>query len=161
MGIEIRDKLVDFVGKKISSLRSESGHTQYNNIAVIRSNAMRHTTNYFWKGSLEKMFFCFADPHFKKANHRRRIINTGFLSEYAFVMKPGGRIYVITDVKDLFDWEEEKLNEHRLFRRLTKEEEAADICCALIVDETEEGKKVTRNKGNKYLAAYERLPEAN
>ncbi len=44
------------------------------------------------------MFFCFADPHFKKANNRRRIINTGFLSEYAFLLKPKGRIYCITDV---------------------------------------------------------------
>lgn len=74
LGVEIRDKVVDFVGKKIAALRVESNHKNYNNIAVLRSNAMRHITNYHWKGTVEKMFFCFADPHFKKANHRRRII---------------------------------------------------------------------------------------
>ncbi len=80
LGIEIRDKVVDFVGKKIAALRFESKNQQvaspkqYGNAAVIRSNAMRHMTNYFWKGTVEKMFFCFPDPHFKKANHRRRII---------------------------------------------------------------------------------------
>ena len=47
------------------------------------------------------MFFCFADPHFKKQNHRRRIIkyfyfilknyfSTALLSDYAYVLKPGG-----------------------------------------------------------------------
>lgn len=72
-------------------------------------------------------------------------------------MKQGGRIYIITDVKDLYDWEESKLAEHRMFRRLTEEEQAADICCQLIVNETEEGKKVTRNNGSKYLCAFERL----
>lgn len=79
------------------------------------------------------------------------------MNEYAFIMKKGGRIYVITDVKDLYDWELEKLSEHRLFRKLTEAEEQADICCSLIVDNTEEGKKVTRNKGSKYLCAFERL----
>ena len=35
---------------------------------------MRHITNYFRKGQIEKMFFCFPDPHFKKRNYRKRII---------------------------------------------------------------------------------------
>lgn len=72
-------------------------------------------------------------------------------------MKKGGIIYTITDVKDLYDWEENKLEEHRMFRRLSEEEVKNDICCQLIVNETEEGKKVTRNNGNKYLCAFERI----
>ena len=79
------------------------------------------------------------------------------MNEYAFLLKKGGRIYCITDVKDLFDWEVEKLTEHRMFRRLSPEEEAADICCTLIVNETQEGKKVERNKGSKWLCAYEKV----
>ena len=77
---------------------------------------MRHITNYFRKGSVEKMFFCFADPHFKKAKHRHRIINKGYLSEYAYLLKKGGLLYIVTDVKDLFDWEETHLKEHPLFK---------------------------------------------
>jgi len=72
-------------------------------------------------------------------------------------MKPQGRIYIITDVKDLYDWEESMLEEHRLFRRLPQTEIDADLCCKLIVNETEEGQKVTRNNGNKYLCAFERV----
>jgi hypothetical protein len=44
------------------------------------------------------------DPHFKVANHRRRIINTSLISEYAYVLAPGGMLYTITDVQDLGEW---------------------------------------------------------
>jgi tRNA (guanine-N7-)-methyltransferase len=59
------------------------------NIAVVRTNAMKCIANFFCKGSLSKVFFCFADPHFKAKNHRRRIINRNSLSEFAYILKPG------------------------------------------------------------------------
>ena len=34
-----------------------------------------------------------------------KIFRLGLLSEYAYLMKNKGRLYIITDVKDLFDWE--------------------------------------------------------
>ena len=48
--------------------------------------------------------FSLQDPHFKTANHRRRIINTTLITEYAYFLAPGGMLYTITDVKDLGDW---------------------------------------------------------
>jgi tRNA G46 methylase TrmB len=59
---------------------------------VLRTNAMKYLPNYFEKGQLEKMFFLFPDPHFKEKNHRRRIISTALLAEYAYVMAIGGNI---------------------------------------------------------------------
>ena len=44
------------------------------------------------------------DPHFKVANHRRRIVQATLLDEYAFLLQPGGILYTITDVEDLADW---------------------------------------------------------
>jgi len=32
------------------------------------------------------MFFLYPDPHFKKAKHKWRIINTPLLAEYAYVL---------------------------------------------------------------------------
>jgi tRNA (guanine-N7-)-methyltransferase len=60
---------------------------------------MRNLPNYFVKGQLEKMFFLFPDPHFKAQNHRRRIIQSTLLAEYAYLLKSGGRLYTITDVQ--------------------------------------------------------------
>ena len=47
---------------------------------------------------------CPQDPHFKTANHRRRIINTTLITEYAYLLAPGGMLYTITDVQELGDW---------------------------------------------------------
>ena len=45
------------------------------------------------------------DPHFKAANHRRRIIQRTLLAEYAYLLRPGGLLYTITDVEDLGNWQ--------------------------------------------------------
>jgi tRNA (guanine-N7-)-methyltransferase len=74
LGMEIRDKVTNFVSEKIKTLRINSGHKEFNNISVIRTNTMKLLLNYFYKEQLDKIFFCFPDPHFKKYNHRKRII---------------------------------------------------------------------------------------
>jgi len=72
------------------------------------------------------MFFLFPDPHFKKAKHKWRIINETLLAEYAYVLREGGRLYTVTDVEDLFEWEVEHLTAHPLFRRLDSSEQKND-----------------------------------
>mmetsp|Transcript_66570 Transcript_66570/g.92179 ORF Transcript_66570/g.92179 Transcript_66570/m.92179 type:complete len:185 (-) Transcript_66570:161-715(-) len=128
LGQEIRDKVANFVAEKINSLRNNSGCIDCTNVAVVRTNSMKTFHNYFAKESVEKMFFCFADPHFKKANHRRRIINTALLTDYAHCLKTGGKIYTVTDVKQLHDWEVAKLEQHPMFERVSEEENDKDIC---------------------------------
>lgn len=88
LGMEIRVKVSDYVISKIAALRSQCPG-KYNNIACVRSNAMKYLPNYFHKGQLTKMFFLYPDPHFKKSKHRWRIINQNLLAEYAYVLKEG------------------------------------------------------------------------
>ena len=104
LGLEIREIVSNFVGEKINSLRINSGLTNQLNVGVLRTNAMKSMQNYFAKESVNKMFFCFADPHFKKSNHRRRIVNTALLTDYCYMLKPGGKVYTVTDVEDLHNW---------------------------------------------------------
>jgi len=94
------------------------------------------------------MFFCFADPHFKKVNHRRRIISTPLLSEYAYILREGGRVYIVTDVLDLFEWERNHLLIHPLFKELPKEEIEADPCIKFMAEDTDEAKKVKVKGGS-------------
>ena len=102
--MEIRVKVSDYVRDRVIALR-EQNPGQYENIACLRTNAMKYLPNFFAKGQLEKMFFLFPDPHFKKAKHKWRIINETLLAEYAYVLKENeGRLYTVTDVKDLFEW---------------------------------------------------------
>lgn len=97
VGFEIRVKVSDYVMDRIRALRSLHG-SKYNNIACIRTNAMKYLTNYFHKGQLSKMFFLYPDPHFKKAKHKWRIINSALLSEYSYALREDVRqlqLYVI------------------------------------------------------------------
>ena len=153
MGLEIRDKIVNFVGEKIRAARVQKN--ECNNISVLRTNSMRHFTNYFRENQLDNVFICFPDPHFKAQNFRRRIINFGFLSEYAYCLKKGGRLYCITDVKELHEWHFKHLEEHTLFKRIPEEALKEDPCWISIFEKTEEGIKVERNKGQKYGLVYE------
>jgi tRNA (guanine-N7-)-methyltransferase len=116
LGMEIRVKVSDYVRDRIVALRQQNpGHFQ--NIAVLRSNAMKYLPNFFIKGQLEKMFFLFPDPHFKKAKHKWRIINDTLLAEYAYVLKEKeGKLYTATDVEDLHEWMTRHLSDHPLFQ---------------------------------------------
>lgn len=157
LGMEIRVQVTQYVEDRIIALR-EKFKGNYQNIAVIRGNAMKFLPNFFKKGQLEKMFFCFPDPHFKQRKHKARIITTTLLSEYAYALQEGGIIYTITDVEDLHNWMVEHLEEHPLFERLSKEWEDNDKCVEIMYNSTEEGQKVSRNKGNKWVACYIRKP---
>ncbi|CAJ0957678.1 unnamed protein product, partial [Mesorhabditis belari] len=161
IGLELRVKVSDFVTEKIEALRQKattSGDTGagFKNVACLRSNAMKYMPNYFGKGQLTKIFFLYPDPHFKNRKHKWRIVTPGMLAEYAYVLRPGGLIYTMTDVQDLHEWMVAHLSSHPLFERLTKEEEDADPVVPLLFESTEEGQKVTRNHGSKFPAVFRR-----
>jgi tRNA (guanine-N7-)-methyltransferase len=156
LGLEIRAKVTEYVRLRILALRKENPG-QYNNCSVLRSNTMKHMPNFFQKNTLDKIFFCFPDPHFKKKNHSRRIVAEKLLTEYAYFLKDGGKLYTITDVEDLHNWHVKHCRAHPMFRELSNEELEGDPCVKAMYNETEEGKKVERAGTKKYYAVYEKL----
>ncbi|RAL17224.1 tRNA (guanine46-N7)-methyltransferase [Aspergillus homomorphus CBS 101889] len=138
----------------------------YQNITAIRSNTMKFLPNFFAKHQLSKIFICFPDPHFKARKHKARIVSETLNAEYAYALRPGGLLYTITDVEEYHHWvlhhfregedEDAAGSVKELFERLTDEELARDECVRVMSEETEESKKVTRNKGNKYVAVFRR-----
>jgi tRNA (guanine-N7-)-methyltransferase len=144
LGMEIRVKVEEYVKRRIDALRLqndkkdivESGSFQ--NISVMRMNAMKYLPNFFEKGQLKKLFFLFPDPHFKKRKHKARIVTSTLLAEYAYILKVGGLIYSVTDVKDLHEWMVKHMDEHPLFRRLSQEECDLDPCVPCVMQDTEE-----------------------
>ncbi|KAG9694062.1 putative methyltransferase, partial [Aureobasidium melanogenum] len=160
LGMEIRSAVTEYVQTKAKALRSQHTETQaFQNVACLRANTMKFLPNFFTKGQLNKIFLCFPDPHFKARKHKARIVSTTLNSEYAYVLRPGGIVYTITDVEDLHNWMVEHLDAHPSFERVSKAEQEADECVAVMRQETEEGKKVTRNNGNKYVALFKRLED--
>eukprot|EP00250_Pteridium_aquilinum_P009556 c18751_g1_i1 orf=314-1345(-) len=160
VGMELRDKVSEYVKERIIALRKEKpGH--YENISIIRTNAMKYLQNYFQKGQLQKMFFLFPDPHFKERNHRRRVISVALLAEYAHVMALGGILYTITDVQDLGEWMKSCLDAHPLFEEVSLQEQELDPVVNLLKTATEEGQKVERNSGDTFRSVYRRISPAS
>ena len=117
LGLEIRRPVVQTVEERIKKLRNDHAG-QFGNVSVLATNAMKYLPNLFFKGQLSKMFFLFPDPHFKRKNHRRRIITRQLLATYAYLLQVGGILYTITDVKDLGDWMQQHLDGFPLFERI-------------------------------------------
>ncbi|XP_049816917.1 tRNA (guanine-N(7)-)-methyltransferase [Schistocerca nitens] len=166
LGMEIRIKVSDYVMDRISALRLQYPG-KYENIACLRSNAMKYLPNFFRKGQLKKMFFLYPDPHFKKSKHKWRIINKTLLAEYAYVLAVDitmfssfqAVVYTVTDVRDLHEWMVLHFTEHPLFVRLSDDDIKDDPVIEKLYDSSEEGQKVSRNHGEKFLAVFRRVPD--
>lgn len=164
--MEIRVQVSQYVQDRIIALRATAPSIgtdspgPYQNVSIVRANAMKFTPNYFPKHSLSSLFFLFPDPHFKARKHKARITSPTLLAEYAYVLRPGGIIYTITDVQDLHDWMRSHLEAFPLFESVTEETLRAEGRGAVldaVYSSTEEGKKVERNQGEKWLACFRRV----
>jgi len=161
-GLEIRVQVSQYVKDRIAALRvaAEQDGPSYKNVSVVRANAMKFLPNYFGKHSLSALFFLFPDPHFKSRKHKARIISPTLLAEYAYVLRPGGIVYTITDVKDLHEWMAAHLTDFPLFEPVSEEAlraEGKGPIIDAVYTSTEEGKKVERNSGEKWLACFRRV----
>lgn len=164
--MEIRVQVSQYVQDRITALRATAPPTDadspgpYQNVSIVRANAMKFTPNYFPKHSLSSLFFLFPDPHFKARKHKARIISPTLLAEYAYVLRPGGIVYTITDVRDLHDWMRSHLEAFPLFESVSEEAlrtEGKGPILDAVYCSTEEGKKVERNHGEKWLACFRRI----
>jgi tRNA (guanine-N7-)-methyltransferase len=168
-GMEIRVQVSQYVQDRIAALRVTATDTpstdaspvaHYQNISVVRANAMKFLPNYFTKHSLSALFFLFPDPHFKSRKHKARIISPTLLAEYAYALRPGGIVYTITDVKDLHEWMKSHLEAFPLFEGIDEEtlrSEGQGPILDAVYTSTEEGKKVERNGGEKWLGCFKRI----
>lgn len=160
LGLEIRVSVTQFVEDRIKALREQNKEDKlYRNASVLRANTMKFLPNFFRKAQLSKIFICFPDPHFKVRKHKQRIVSTTLNSEYAYVLRPGGIVYTITDVPDLHDWMVQHFEAHPSFERVSEADQEADPCVEIMRTETEEGKKVERHKGQKHVALFRRLED--
>lgn len=200
-GMEIRTAVLEFVRSRIQVLRVRQLHLKtkdqaslaaetpadvpedevgtttslvpgnYENITGIRANTMKFLPNFFGHHQLSKIFICFPDPHFKNRKHKARIVSENLNAEYAYVLRPGGLLYTITDVEEYHHWVLRHFQRDAeaegdassatpgikdLWERVSDAELEADPCVRVMSSETEESKKVTRNNGNKYVAVFRR-----
>ncbi|KAF4549443.1 tRNA (guanine-N(7)-)-methyltransferase-like protein [Elsinoe fawcettii] len=207
LGLEIRTSVTAYVQEKVKALRNRSAlptapddgsstpnpssdavpvipGATYQNVSALRANTMKFLPNFFQKGQLRSIFLCFPDPHFKARKHKARIVSQTLNAEYAYVLRPGGLVFTITDVRDLHDWIVTHFGKSEGWERVdvskvveaTEKGQGGEVgeievvngppaegeiegCVRLMMGETEEGKKVARNKGSRFVAVFRRLED--
>jgi tRNA (guanine-N7-)-methyltransferase len=152
---------------------SESPNPHYANISALRTNTMKFLPQLLPRASLTHLFLCFPDPHFKQRKHKARIVSAQLNAEYAYFVRPGGKVYTITDVEELHFWmvrhfeDEEVAGPVRgLWERVSEEEMEADEgvdgqggdrrVLEAMREGTEEARKVSRNGGRKFVGVWRR-----
>ena len=74
-----------------------------NNARTVRAEAMFFLREYIPAESLSVVHVYFPDPWPKKRHHKRRLIQGPFAAEMIRVLRPGGRLQVVTDHQDYFE----------------------------------------------------------
>ncbi len=65
--------------------------------------------------TLEKVFYFFPDPWLKKKHYKRRAFSVKLLKEIHRVLKPNGKLYLMTDVPEVDEFQQGIINESGLF----------------------------------------------
>ena len=68
-------------------------------------------------------------------------------------------MYTITDVEELHQWMVAHFVAHMSFETVMDMEVESDVCAQVMRSETEEGKKVERNRGKKFVACFRRVED--
>ena len=93
IGLEIREKLVDFVNRR--------ARVEALPVEAIFCHANLHLGQLLPPASVDRVYLNFPDPWFKRKHHERRMIDPGLAAQVAGILKPGGDLLVQSDVWDI------------------------------------------------------------
>jgi tRNA (guanine-N7-)-methyltransferase len=77
------------------------------NARTARAEAGYFVREFVADGSLAVVHIYFPDPWPKKRHHKRRLIQAPFLLQVQRILKPGGRVQIVTDHEEYFRQMEE------------------------------------------------------
>ena len=93
VGLEIREDLVHWVNAKAKRLRAP--------VRSVFCQAQLHMQLIFPPTSASRVYVNFPDPWFKRRHHARRMVDSVLAEQIAYVLRPGGELFVQTDVWDI------------------------------------------------------------
>jgi tRNA (guanine-N7-)-methyltransferase len=114
LGFEIRFKLVNHVNELTKK-------SHLNNACVLFGNAWLCRETVFKNQKADNIYIFFPDPWEKDKHQKRRLIQTNFIEVLFEILKPGGKIYLQTDVAELAFEIKEHFVQKPLFTALQKD----------------------------------------
>ncbi len=114
LGFEIRYKLVPHVNELAKKSHLNNAHVLYGNAWLCRETV-------FKSQKVANIYVFFPDPWEKDKHQKRRLIQTNFLEVLFEILKPGGKIYLQTDVSVLAQEIKGHFEQKALFVALQKD----------------------------------------
>jgi tRNA (guanine-N7-)-methyltransferase len=93
VGLEIREEIVHWVNRKAKREAMP--------VHAVFCQAQLHIDDVFDGRLAERVYLNFPDPWFKKRHHERRMIDDALITGVARLLRPGGELFVQTDVWDI------------------------------------------------------------
>jgi tRNA (guanine-N7-)-methyltransferase len=92
IGIEVKTKLAYKVSQQLQK-------RDLQNVAILCGDAREILKRAEPAGSVQRVALHFPDPWWKKRHDKRRVIGEALLIELGRLMKPGGELFIQTDVE--------------------------------------------------------------
>ncbi len=93
----------------IRALIHKCQQRKLDNLYVFNLDANLFVEYLLKPNQVERFYFNYPDPFFKKRDIKRRLLKTSFLSWVAFKLKPRGKVYIRTDIPDYYEYVLEQL----------------------------------------------------
>jgi tRNA (guanine-N7-)-methyltransferase len=103
---------IDLIGRRLARARAKAEKRSLRNVFFLKAEAMEFLELAPAQLNFNQVFTIFPDPWPKKRHHRRRLIQSDFLTRLAERAIPGTRLYFRTDFTAYLDWAEEAIAEH-------------------------------------------------
>jgi tRNA (guanine-N7-)-methyltransferase len=95
LGVEIERKYTLFTATRLAK-------RALRNVRVVCADAKVFFRDHVSDASLQALHVYFPDPWWKKRHQKRRLFDDTFVAQCARTLKPGGLLYVVTDVEEYF-----------------------------------------------------------
>lgn len=119
LGIEVHAPGVGHLLQRIKT-------SELDNIRVVRHDAVEVFDNMLAAESVERALVFFPDPWPKKRHHKRRILQTDFVSVIENALQPAGVLHCATDWQEYAEWMLELLQTRNSLKSLTANRQYAD-----------------------------------
>ena len=93
VGLEIREDLVTQVNRRARAAEVP--------VEAVFCQAQHHIDSLFAPASVDRVYLNFPDPWFKARHHDRRMIDERLAAGIARVVRPGGEVFMQSDVWDI------------------------------------------------------------
>jgi tRNA (guanine-N7-)-methyltransferase len=108
LGLEIKNKLAYRVSQQCQRLG-------LSRVRVMAGDARKVLPNVTPDSALSRVFLHFPDPWWKKRHAKRRLLDEDLLDQLARLLKPGGELFIQTDVEERLQEGLAQLRAHAAF----------------------------------------------